>query len=147
MSAGGVPYIKLDNTDEKPVTVIINQEVVKFYVEPVIENNIVLLPLRKIFESLDANVSWNDETKTATVVKGSDSIIIGINETKMMKNGEEITLDIAAKIVDGRLLVPIKAISEVLEYGVLWDKTNNQVIIESKKDIIVTGGASSTVQD
>ena len=146
---GGVPYPMLDATEEKPITVIINQVTVEFDVEPILENGRVLVPLRKIFEILGATVTWDEGTKTATAINGNDTIVIAVNDSKMMKNGKEIALDVAAKMVDDRVLVPIRVVSEGLDCDVLWDEINNQVVIEckGKQDIIVTSGAVSVVKN
>lgn len=146
---GGVPNPMLDATEEKPITVIINQVTVEFDVEPILENGRVLVPLRKIFEILGATVTWDEGTKTATAIKGNDTIVIAVNDSKMMKNGKEIALDVAAKMVDDRVLVPIRVVSEGLDCDVLWDEINNQVVIEckGKQDIIVTSGAVSVVKN
>lgn len=149
MASGGVPSPIMDVVEETPITVIINQSVIEFDVEPIMENDRVLVPLRKIFETLGATVTWDDETETATAIKGNDSIIIQVNNTKMWKNGEEITLDVAAKMIDDRVLVPIRAVAEGLDCIVLWDSVQHQVIIESKEQqgITVTAGAIASVNN
>ena len=140
--AGGIPDPTMEITEEKLVKVLVNQEAITFDVEPVLENGRVLVPLRKIFESLEALVSWDDETKTATAIKGGHTIVVGVNDTKMLKNGEEIILDVATKIVDGRILVPLRAVSEGLGCVVSWDEIDKQVIIEceDEPEIFVTAG-------
>ena len=44
-------------------------------------------------------------------------------------NGEEIALDVAAKIMNNRTLVPIRAISEGLGARVEWNGTTKAVLI------------------
>ena len=142
--AGEAPYSLIEPTEKKPVSVLCNQEIIEFDVEPVWENDRILVPLRKIFETLGAIVFWDDETRTATALKGSNIIIIGIDDTKMLKNGEEITLDVAPKLVDGRTLVPIRAVSEGLGCDVLWNELDNGVVIEcEEEEIVILGGAMS----
>lgn len=146
--AGGVPYPTLEETEKKPITVTINGKAVEFDVAPVLENGRVLVPLRKIFEELGATVTWEDETKTATAIKGDDSIVIAADNETMDKNGRKILLDVAAKIVDDRLLVPIRAVSKGLGCNVVWDEINNQIIIaEKKQNIVVSGGAAGVVKN
>ena len=47
-------------------------------------------------------------------------ITIDTNSRKVTANGKEITLDVPAKIKDGRTLVPLRAISEAFECEVYW---------------------------
>lgn len=148
VTSGTIPYPRVDKTENEPITVTINGKAVEFDVAPVLENGRVLVPLRKIFEELGATVTWEDETKTATAIKGDDSIVIAADNETMDKNGRKILLDVAAKIVDGRLLVPIRAVSEGLGCNVVWDEINNQVIIaEKKQNIVVSGGAAGVVKN
>lgn len=98
--------------------------------KPIIENDRVLVPFRVIFEALEAEVSWDGDTKTVTAVKGGSTISITIGENKITKNGEEIEIDVPARIINERALVPIRVISESFENTVSWDGTNRIVEIK-----------------
>ena len=143
---GDVPNTEYNETEENRITVLINQALIDFDVEPILENGIVLVPMRKIFETLGAYVNWDDQTKTAFATKGGDIIAIAVNDTKMIKNGREIMFDVATKIIDGRLLVPFTAVSEGLDCNITWNEINHQVIINSnEEEMNVTGGALPVV--
>ena len=49
---------------------------VKFDAKPFITNGRTLVPMRAIFEALDATVEWDDATKTATAKK--DAVVVKI---------------------------------------------------------------------
>ncbi|MBE7019957.1 MAG: hypothetical protein E7411_00795 [Ruminococcaceae bacterium] len=89
----------------------------------------VLVPLRSIFESLGAALLWDDATKTATAIRGVNEIKITLNSTTAYKNGEAVMLDIPAKIIDGRFVVPVRFISEALGCKVEWKDSTQTVII------------------
>ena len=120
---------------EKPVTVLMNQTVVEFDVEPIIEDGVVFVPFRKIFEMPGAYVTWDAKTDSAIARIGTDTIVIVVNDKKMLKNGVEIALDAAAMIVDSRLLVPLKVISEGLGCKVSWNEANKLVVIEYDENL------------
>ncbi|MBR1969640.1 MAG: copper amine oxidase N-terminal domain-containing protein [Clostridia bacterium] len=107
----------------------VNNEKIEFDVNPVIEDGRTLVPMRFIFEAIGAEVEWVKETKTAVAVKGEIKLEITANSNQMLKNGEVIALDVPAKIVEGRTLVPVRAVSEGLGAKVEWDKENFKVII------------------
>ena len=52
---------------EQPISVHVNGEKLEFDVEPVIMNGRTLVPMRKIFETLGATVSWNGDTESNDV--------------------------------------------------------------------------------
>ena len=113
----------------KDVSGMINDKDVIFDQPPIIENGRTLVPLRAIFEELGAVVDWDDSTKTANAEKDGVHISIQINSNNMYKNGSPIALDVPAKIVNGRTLVPARAIAESFNCDVLWDGDNKIVSI------------------
>ena len=61
---------------DKVVTVVVDGKMLEFDVNPVIYEGRTLVPMRLIFESLGAEVTWIDATKTAVGVKGDIKIEI-----------------------------------------------------------------------
>lgn len=103
-----------------------------FDVPPVIENDRTLVPMRAIFEALGAEILWDENTKTVTAVKGDVKISLTVGSKTAYKNGEPFVLDVPAKIVDGRTMVPLRFISESLGAGVYWEGSTQTVRIYSK---------------
>ena len=54
------------------------------------------------------------------------------NEDVATVNGEEVSLDVSAKIVNNRIMVPIRFIAENLGAFVDWDKKNRVVMIDNR---------------
>ena len=46
-------------------------------------------------------------------------------------NGQTVTIDIPATIIDGRTLVPISFISEALDVNVDWNAATQTVLIDT----------------
>ena len=95
-----------------PITVMVDGKFVEFDVPPTIIDGRTLVPVRGIFEALGATVEWDQATKTASSTLGKDSVSLTLGSNIMKKNNEEITLDVPATIIDGRTLVPARAIAE-----------------------------------
>jgi len=93
-----------------------------------------LVPIRFVAENFGAVVGWEDKTKTVTVVNGPTVVILTVDSNKVLVNGVERILDKNSipKLVtyndngklDARTMVPVRFISEVLGYEVLWDSKN-----------------------
>ncbi len=123
---GGEP-----NTWEEDIRVIVNGDEVAFPDQkPAIVNDRTLVPLRAIFEALKAEVAWDDETKTVTSKKGDISISLAINSDQLYQNGTPKTLDVPAQIMNGRTMVPVRAISEAFQCQVGWDQNTRTVTVE-----------------
>ena len=88
--------------------------------------------LPAIFEKIGASVDWNPQTSTVTATKGDVSVSLTVNSTEATKNGEKVELDVPAKIVDGRTLVPVRFISDCFNVDVVWDEVMKKVILTSK---------------
>ncbi len=114
------------------IKVMIDGEKVLFDVLPTITDGRTLVPLRAIFESLNAKVLWNGDTKTVTATKGDREISLTIGSNVMKVNGEDKVLDVPATITDGRTLVPVRAISEAFGCEVDWNGDDRAVIIKTK---------------
>ncbi len=99
------------------------------------ESNSTLVPLRFVALALSGNdienadnstvISWNSETKTATIkandkivefTAGSDTMTVD-GKSKLMENG------VKAEITDGRMFVPFRALGNALGVDVTWDST------------------------
>jgi uncharacterized YkwD family protein len=113
------------------IQVTVNDTAVQFDQEPIIENDRVLVPVRKIFEALGATVSWTERTQTVTANKNTTVIILQIGKYTMLQNGKIITLDVAPKIVGDRTLVPIRAVSESFGAQVEWLEESRSVQIHT----------------
>ncbi|MDD6308809.1 MAG: copper amine oxidase N-terminal domain-containing protein [Clostridia bacterium] len=122
---------------EEPITVTVNGSRLLFDTAPVIESDRTLVPLRVIFESLGANVRWEDATQTAVAVKGDTEIRISIDNPKMLKNGEIVILDVPARLIANRTLVPVRAVSESLNAQVDWLENSRRVVITADDSGIV----------
>jgi hypothetical protein len=139
-AAGQTPKVSVDGRE------------VYFDVPPVIEKGRVLMPLRGVFEAMDAGVEWAPrewdpyrKTYAGRVrvfksyrfmdlyrhielwVGGSKAYILelpqGQNYTKV--------LDIPPRIISGRTLVPLRFVSEALLADVQWLSEQQQVVITS----------------
>lgn len=125
----------------EPISVQLNGEYINFMddngnvVNPEMINNRTMVPMRKIFEVVGAEVEWNGEEKivVATTEEKVIQLQIDNNEAilKDKNTGEEktIELDAAPVILNNRTMVPVRFIAESLDRHVGWDKDNRCVIV------------------
>jgi len=116
---------------EEAITVKINDITINFDVAPQTVNGRTMVPVRAIFEALDATVSWDEATSGITAVKGDTKIVMHLNDTNMTVNDKTVVLDAAPFETGGRTLVPVRAISEAFECKVLWEEATQTVYIQT----------------
>jgi len=121
--------------------VIVDGSALDFDTQPVAENGRILVPLRSIFEALDATVNWDATTQTINATKGDTNIKLIVGG-QAYKNNQAITLDVPAKLVAGRTLVPLRFVSEALGASVSW---NSGVVIITSKAIPKASSTSNGV--
>lgn len=101
--------------------------------KPVVVEGRTLIPLRGVFDNMGYSIGWNGSTKTVTLTKGSDTIVINIGENKYYLNGSAHTIDVPAQIINGSTMLPLRAIADATGAEVLWDaKTKIATIIDSE---------------
>ena len=102
-------------------------------VKPEIVKDRTLVPLRAVSETLGAEVEWNEEDKTVTVTYNDSTIVVTVDSTTALVNGEEVEIDSPAIIKKDRVLVPIRVIAEALGLTVEWDDDSHSVIVDEKE--------------
>lgn len=124
-------YLTIINSyrEVERIKVEVNGEKLNFDQQPFIENDRTLVPLRKIFEALGAEVNWDAPTLTVFAKKDDTEISLTIGSDILYKNGEKIKIDAKAKVVNDRTMVPVRAISEAFNAKVDWDQDNLTVKI------------------
>lgn len=122
-------------TDKKPDNYV-NVKVYDQYIDfssinqwPFIESGRTMVPLRAVFEVLNCNVKWDELLKSAVVEYGTTKIIIPADSTTAYINGKANTLDVPAKLVNDRIMIPLRFVSEAINKTVVWDDANRTVLI------------------
>lgn len=114
------------------ITVQYNEKNIDFDIPPQIINERVMVPLRAIFEHLGADVEWDDWTQTATATKDKKIIKCTLNRNEIFIDGEYKYIDVPPCVINQRILVPVRFISEALSCDVLWDSEAKCVLISNQ---------------
>lgn len=117
-------------------SVFLDGQQLTFDQQPIIENGRTLVPLRAIFEAMGADVSWGQESQTATAVKDNTVVALKIGSLKPTINGQVNPLEVPAKIVNGRTLAPLRFVSEAFGGEVSWDATTQKITIKTTKSVL-----------
>lgn len=109
-------------------SVFVNGEALVSENPVVLENERTLVPFRAIFETVNQEVYWNADDKSIT----SGNIWLQIDNAVATVNGENVTLDVPAKLINDVTYVPLRFIAESLDKEVLWDGVQFRVDINDK---------------
>ena len=97
---------------------------------PFIENSRVMIPLRAVVEYLNGKVLWYPDEQQVIGFRGAKGfdLIIGASRANLI-DGSTSTLDVPARIVNGRTYVPLRFVSEALGCEVRWEDPSRSVWI------------------
>lgn len=114
---------------ENDINVYLNGSQLSFDQNPLIVNDRTYVPARSIFEAFGMNVEWDNEAQSAYIYNNDTEISLSVNSNEMYINGEAVALENTPFIENGRILVPLRAISEALDCKVSWDAVSCSVVI------------------
>lgn len=136
-----LPFIQLSNpkvlaTNETRL-LLDNRDITEI-AEPIIRNNRTLVPIRFIAEELDAQVEWNGENMTVTVLKDNKTVILKLNSHLVIyENGNDKRTyelcDVPPIAINERTYVPLRLVSNALGIGVEWNSESNTIEMDSNE--------------
>ena len=98
--------------------------------------NVTMVPLRVISEGIGAKVSWSQSARTVTITKDGDQLALTKGNKTASVNNQIVPLDASVDIKNGRIVVPIRFVSENLGLKVLWSQGDQRITLLSQGAII-----------
>ena len=130
-----VPVYSETPGGERIVTVKIEGKTIEFDEQPKLIDGRTMVPMRKIYEELGAEVEWIGDAQLIISTYKSFIITMKIGEKMLTKTdvltGEttETELDVPPMLSGSRTLVPARAVSEALGKSVEWSENDWTVLI------------------
>lgn len=98
---------------------------------PVIIDGRTLVSARAVFEAMGGTVNWSEAGREVSVSINEVEVKLKIDSGKAYINGKEKSLDVPAKIIKNRTMIPIRFVAEAAGCKVTWDDKNRVVAILS----------------
>jgi len=127
-SVSAVSEVLLQNVN---YPIVVNGEMRTYEQSPVMYNDFTLIPLRGVFEDIGAEVKYDTTSKKITVIKGINSVTITVGSKTAFVNGKPVVFDISPQIINGRMLVPLRFVTESLGSQVTWDAKTKTISIDT----------------
>jgi len=128
----------------QPISVVLDGKPVLFdpnEVQPFIQNNRTLVPMRAIFNALGVSndaIVWHNETRTVEAKKGDKTIALTIDDATVRVNGKVLPeqLDQPATVVAGRTVVPLRFVATQFGLKVEWDQVAQLVTLTTMPPVV-----------
>lgn len=114
---------------------------------PYTKNDRTMVPARIISERFGADVEWNPDTCEVTIKKDDKTIVLTLGKQEAYVNGEVVVLDVAPEEFNGRTMIPLRFVSEILGMDVDYIMATQQVIISDEEPIMTVNGIKITADD
>ena len=73
------------------------------------------------------------QLKKVTVSYNGKDIVLKINDTYATVNGEKVKMEVPAKIINDRTVVPLRFVGESLDMEVGWYPEKGEITIDNKQ--------------
>lgn len=132
-----IPSVNVFGAD--PVYVKLNGVSINYDdAQPQIMNQRAMVPFRKTAETLGATVDWNKQTETATLTKGGRVVVHTMRSNIVTVNGKVSTFDTPSAVIQDRMMMPVRMLSEALGNPVMWDNSTRTVNIVADEPTVVS---------
>ncbi|MDD3268810.1 MAG: stalk domain-containing protein [Syntrophomonadaceae bacterium] len=122
------------------ITVLVDGLKMDFDVAPVIQNDRVMLPFRKIAEDVNVEVNWDAGFRKIVGSNGKVAVTMFVDNKYAWIGFEKVELDASPVIIEDRTLIPARFFTEAFGCEVDWNPDTRMVKISSPAKIMqVTG--------
>lgn len=124
-----------------PITLYINGEEKKTEIMPPVQiDERVLVPAREVFEPLGAAVEWKSYERKIYVSYKDSLMILEPDNDEVWLDGKNVQLDVPAKIINDKIMVPLRFIGENIGLEVKWVGGDERAVYVSEGSTKPDGG-------
>jgi ankyrin repeat protein len=124
-----LPHGAYASAQPQGIQVTIDGKAQHYQQAPLNLNGSIVVPLRAIFEALEAELTYESTTKIITATTKTTTIIIQVGSTIATINDKKVVLAQAPVIINNFTYVPVRFVSESFGGDVQWDHSHNTVQI------------------
>ncbi|WP_025027062.1 stalk domain-containing protein [Caldalkalibacillus mannanilyticus] len=123
------------------------QQVMRIADSYIIKDGRTLVPMRAIFETHGAEVSWNATSQKITGKNQNTSVTLEVGNKTALVNNQKVSLDVSPVVQNGRTFVPIRFVSETFGSKVQWDQATKTVLVHKNPMILVINNQKDKVKE
>jgi len=124
-------FVLTSSACAEPIGVQLDGRTLQFDQPPVSVGGRLMVPLRGIFEALQAEVLYSAPTRSIKATKGPTVVELTLGSRQALINGRSVYLDVPADTLGGRTMVPLRFVSESLGAEVKWNGVTRTVLLSS----------------
>ena len=129
------------------IRVAVNEKIIDISgQELIIKEDRALISTRFISEQLNYDISWEEDSREVIITDFYQTVIIQVDShtIKVLKgnSSRKYNTDVPVIILEGRVLVPLRVMSEILDFGIEWDADKGiihiyeEIIGDTQEDVV-----------
>lgn len=87
--------------------------------------NRIMIPLRSVSELLGARVSYDTDSKTASITLNGQTVTFTIGSKALIVNGAAASMDTVPAIYENAMFIPLSVLARHLQIENAWDQANH----------------------
>lgn len=115
------------------ITVKVNGNFIKLDASPYIKENRTYIPVRSISNALGIDVKWIEEENKVVLIDGEKDIEMLLGSNDVLVDNEKKAMDSATELSNGRIMIPVRFVSENLGCSVKWDDYSYSVLVDREE--------------
>lgn len=132
----GDPFLKYSPDTplivQKAIAIQLNGQQLRMPNPPIFIQNAVYVPVRGLFEKMNATVKWEQKNKNDVwVTSGSTTIQLTKGKNTAIVNGKEVPLSAPPQYANESIFIPLRFISETIGAHVNWNSADYMVKINT----------------
>ena len=115
--------------------ILLDNKPLETIVPSIIENDRIFVSVRNVVEALGGRITWFPALKLMTININNRTARLVIDDPSLEIDKNVIPLEIPARIIDNRVMIPLEVIKIIAEVDIEWDNH----IIYSNTELKATG--------
>ena len=103
-----VPFTTTYANDNDNINILCLGNYLEPDVPPFMADSRIMAPVRAVFESVGATVTWDESTATATGRKNNTEVVMSVGSNVVMVNGTPVYMDTALTMKNNRVFAPVR---------------------------------------
>jgi N-acetylmuramoyl-L-alanine amidase len=115
--------------NQNDIQVKIDGVTLKSDVPPVKINDRLLVSVNALAEKLGASAKWNEKTQKVSITLNNMNIEMKVGDTNVLVNGKSEKIDEPAKLINKKVMVPVRFVCEQFNMKVVWTASKKLMTI------------------
>jgi len=135
MIAGMVILFPISSAFSQPseIKIFFDQQLLENVGSSIIEDGHLLVPARDLIEALGGRITWFSALKLLNIYLEGKKASLVIDEPSLEIDGGKTTLEVPARLINNRVMIPIEIIKIISEVEVIWDNQHKTLSLNTIK--------------